>query len=324
MKESKESLIIKQLKEIAKGYNINIALPKQVVAIEEDIFLNHSKKYDTNTIMIVRNKNVSTGQSSIVINKNRHTCYIQDCIERNDLEGLQYYMDKLDEEILTKVNTALFMQKYHYNIVDIIKNNKLDFLQVLEKSTAFQKTIENKKDFWLNVSLEADNYEFFVKKTSIEHLLECEKLQEKIINYLPQNILYKIIENEHVKNKLEKEFELIFYIPNYMNNELEQKAHNILELLLKNTKPNYDNLHMNELFDNFDLANMLQTKEKNKQVVNNALKVFIIHSDYEFTEKDKSLSNITKENKVLINKKELNKHLSMTLLSKPVLKKIKI
>lgn len=327
MNDSKEKKVIDNLRKIVKDYDIKVLLSKtnQESSSILGSSLNISSHFRTNADNVISVSRVQSSHLSmnIQVQKVRNPCPIMELLKSKDYEGLEKYMSYIDKEILSVVDVS----KYSYNLsqscIYILKNNMLEFLPVIEKSALFDKAIKEKEKFWIKTIFSADNYNILVEKRLINDLFNRSDCIELLINQSPIKIVNELLKKENFREKLEKEFNFISYIPIMMESKKIKMLENILEVIsIKNLKINWD-----ETFQLFDKSNSMDNEKNNRYYFNEALKVLIINSDYNFEKKDLLEKKIDKENKNIIRKKILNQHLNDSLepkIDKAHVKKIKI
>lgn len=324
MTDSKEKKVIDSLRKIVKDYDIKVLLSKTNQESTSILgpSLNISSHFRTNADNVISVSRVQSSHASmnIQVQKVRNPCPIMELLKSKDYEGLEKYMSYIDKEILSVVDVS----KYSYNLLQsciyILKNNMLEFLPVIEKSALFDKAIKEKEKFWIKTIFSADNYNTLVKKNLINDLLNRSDCVELLINQSPVKIIHELLKKENFREKLEKEFNFISYIPIMMESKKLKMLESVLEVIsIKNVKINWD-----ETFELFDKSNSMDNEKNNRHYFNEALKVLIINSDYKFEKRDLLEKKIDKENKNIIRKKILNQHLNDSLEPKANVKKLKI
>lgn len=313
-----------QLKSLASKYKIEILTAKAQeyrsdIKENDSVVSMHTNNLADNIISISKKPMYYKNYSFSVL-KSRDNCPITEFIKKNNKEGLKNYLDELAKQIPSIVDVITYKNKFQNNFYYILKNKKdaQEFLDILENSQLFQHC-KVEIDFWITVAFKADNLDFLYKKLNLNEIMEYPKLQDKLRVFSPINIVEDLLKYNEFKEKLEREFNLLNFIPIMMDSPLLK----FLELVLEHIKVN-QNLDFEELCKNFDKMNSLDNEENNKYYFNEAMKVFILNAQYDFTEKDKELEVFTDENKQLIVKKTLHKNLHKKLTPKIPIKKSKI
>lgn len=315
--------IYKKLKELASKYKIEILTPTAS---------NYTKKEERNSLVSMHVNNsvdnmigISTTKNplqnySFNVIKNRTQCPITEFIKKKDKKGLKDYLDDLDKNIPSIVTVITYKNKFINSFVYVLNNTNRpeEYLEILENSQIFQHC-EADNNFWITVAFKADNYQFLSNKVNLTEILEFPLLQEKLTSFSPIRVVEELCKYDEFKQKMEEEFNLLNYVPIMMNSpQLE-----ILEIILNHIKVEQQ-LNFEDLYIKFDQMNSLDNQENNKYYFNEAMKVFISHAQYKFIEKDTTLKVLTEENKQLIVKNILNKHLHENLTPKMSVKKAKI
>lgn len=300
--------ILDDLKDLNKNHKIEILTP--------NYRRNQLKAVDA-IISISKSMHVQPLKMHVI--KNRFSCFISELIDANEKIKLQEEIDKMNNEILSVINVIQHKMKIENNIIKVLKENKLDYLEILENKELLSKLFKDKKeqdDFYVKIGVRSDNFEYLAKNTNIDDIL-TEELIDKVIKNRAINIFSELIFFDKFKRLIEENFDVINFIPIMMENQTQE----ILKICLENIECKQKE-NIEATFIRFDKGNSLDSEENNSYYFNETMRTLILHSNFKFLESDKKV--LTKENIALLEKKKLNENLENKLEEKTKSKKNKI
>lgn len=301
--------IYDEMKELSEKYKIEVLSPGYRI--------NQLNSISDNVISI--SKSMHTKPLTVNVIKNRMTCYITDLINQNDKVKLQQEIDKMNARILSIVDDIQYKMKIENNIIKVLKENKLDFLEILENKELLDKlfkTKEEKSEFYIKVGLQSDNFEYFMKENNLDNIL-TEEIIDRVIKNRAINIFSELMFFDKFKSLMEDNFDIIRFIPIMMEDETQQ----ILKICLENIECKQKE-SIESTFVRFDNQNSLDSEENNRYYFNETIKTIILYSNFIFTESDEKV--LEKSNIELLHKKKLNEKLDTNLEIKEKSKKSKI
>lgn len=300
--------ILDDLKDLNKNHKIEILTP--------NYRRNQLKAVDA-IISISKSMHVQPLKMHVI--KNRFSCFISELIDANEKIKLQEEIDKMNNEILSVINVIQHKMKIENNIIKVLKENKLDYLEILENKELLSKLFKDKKeqdDFYVKIGVRSDNFEYLAKNTNIDDIL-TEELIDKVIKNRAINIFSELIFFDKFKRLIEENFDVINFIPIMMENQTQE----ILKICLENIECKQKE-NIEATFIRFDKGNSLDSEENNSYYFNETMRTLILHSNFKFLESDKKV--LSKENIALLEKKKLNENLENKLEEKTKSKKNKI
>lgn len=300
--------ILDDLKDLSKNHKIEILTP--------NYRRNQLKAVDA-IISISKSMHVQPLKMHVI--KNRFSCFISELIDANEKIKLKEEFDKMNNGVLSSIEVIQYKNRIENNIIKVLKENKLDYLEILENKELLDKLFKEKKelnDFYIQIGVRSDNFEYLAKNTNIDDIL-TEELIDKVIKNRAINIFSELIFFDKFKRLIEENFDVINFIPIMMENQTQEILKICLENIECKQKENID-----ATFIRFDKGNSLDSEENNSYYFNETMRTLILHSNFKFLESDKKV--LTKENIALLEKKKLNENLENKLEEKTKSKKNKI
>lgn len=301
--------ILNELKDLSKNHKIEVLTPG---------YRNESNAVDNIiSISITESKHVQPLKMHVI--KNRFSCFISELIDSNEKIKLQEEIDKMNNKVLSSIEVIQYKNRIENNIIKILKENKLDYLEILENKELLSKLFKEKKelnDFYIKIGVRSDNFEYLAKNTNIDDIL-TEELIDKVIKNRAVNVFSELIFFDKFKRLMEENFDVIKFIPIMMENETQE----ILKICLENIECKQKE-NIEATFIRFDKGNSLDSEENNRYYFNETIRTLILHSHFNFLESDRHV--LTKENIELLDKKILNENLENKLENKIKSKKNKI
>lgn len=303
--------MLDELNKISKNHKIEILTPGYR---SNPLILNAD-----NVISIAKTESMHTKPLSMQVIKNRFSCFISDLINTNQKMKLQEELQKISDKVLSSVEVIQYSNRIENNIIKVLKENKLEYLEILENKKLLNKLFKDKKeqsDFYVKIGVRSDNFEYLVKNTNIEDIL-TEDLIDKVIKNRAINIFSELIFFDKFKRLIEENFDVINFIPIMMENQTQE----ILKICLENIECKQKE-NIEATFIRFDKGNSLDSEENNSYYFNETMRTLILHSNFNFLENDKKV--LSKENIDLLEKKKLNENLENKLENRIKSKKNKI
>jgi len=235
--------ILDELKDLNKNHKIEILTP--------NYRRNQLKAVDA-IISISKSMHVQPLKMHVI--KNRFSCFISELIDANEKIKLQEEIDKMNNEILSVINVIQHKMKIENNIIKVLKENKLDYLEILENKELLSKLFKDKKeqdDFYVKIGVRSDNFEYLAKNTNIDDIL-TEELIDKVIKNRAINIFSELIFFDKFKRLIEENFDVINFIPIMMENQTQE----ILKICLENIECKQKE-NIEATFIRFDKGNSL-------------------------------------------------------------------
>lgn len=300
--------ILDDLKDLSKNHKIEILTP--------NYRRNQLKAVDA-IISISKSMHVQPLKMHVI--KNRFSCFISELIDANEKIKLKEEFDKMNNGVLSSIEVIQYKNRIENNIIKVLKENKLDYLEILENKELLDKLFKEKKelnDFYIQIGVRSDNFEYLAKNTNIDDIL-TEELIDKVIKNRAINIFSELIFFDKFKRLIEENFDVINFIPIMMENQTQE----ILKICLENIECKQKE-NIEATFIRFDKGNSLDSEENNSYYFNETMRTLILHSNFKFLESDKKV--LTKENIALLEKKKLNENLENKLEEKTKSKKNKI
>lgn len=300
--------ILDDLKDLSKNHKIEILTP--------NYRRNQLKAVDA-IISISKSMHVQPLKMHVI--KNRFSCFISELIDANEKIKLKEEFDKMNNGVLSSIEVIQYKNRIENNIIKVLKENKLDYLEILENKELLDKLFKEKKelnDFYVQIGVRSDNFQYLTKNTNIDDIL-TEELIDKVIKNRAINIFSELIFFDKFKRLIEENFDVINFIPIMMENQTQE----ILKICLENIECKQKE-NIEATFIRFDKGNSLDSEENNSYYFNETMRTLILHSNFKFLESDKKV--LTKENIALLEKKKLNENLENKLEEKTKSKKNKI
>lgn len=301
--------IYDELKDLSEKYKIEILSP--------GYRSNQLKSSADNIISISRGLHSKPVTMNVV--KNRMTCYISDLINANDKIKLEEEIIKMNSKVLSMVDTVQCRMKIENNIVKVLKEKKLDFLEILENKELLNKLLKNEEErnhFYIQIGLRSDNFEYFMKGNNID-VIFTEEVMNKVVKNRAIHIFSELMFFDNCKSLISSNFDVINFIPIMMENETQE----ILKICLENIECKQKE-SIEATFLRFDKVNSLDSEDNNRYYFNETIKTLILYSNFKFLENDKKF--LTEENIKLLEKKNLSKNLEYKLEEKTKVRKSKI
>lgn len=300
--------ILDDLKDLSKNHKIEILTP--------NYRRNQLKAVDA-IISISKSMHVQPLKMHVI--KNRFSCFISELIDANEKIKLKEEFDKMNNGVLSSIEVIQYKNRIENNIIKVLKENKLDYLEILENKELLDKLFKEKKelnDFYVQIGVRSDNFQYLTKNTNIDDIL-TEELIDKVIKNRAINIFSELIFFDKFKRLIEENFDVINFIPIMMENHTQE----ILKICLENIECKQKE-NIEATFIRFDKGNSLDSEENNSYYFNETMRTLILHSNFKFLESDKKV--LSKENIALLEKKKLNENLENKLEEKTKSKKNKI
>lgn len=302
--------MLDELKDLSRNHKIEILTP--------DYRKNQLNAVD-NVISISKEKSMHTQPLKMHVIKNKFSCFIRELIVANEKIKLKEEFNKMNNKVLSSIDVIQYKNRIENNIIKVLKENKLDYLEILENKELLDKLFKEKKeqtDFYIQIGLRSDNFEYLAKNINIDDIL-TEELIDKVIKNRAVNVFSELIFFDKFKRLMEENFDVIKFIPIMMENETQE----ILKICLENIECKQKE-NIEATFIRFDKGNSLDSEENNRYYFNETIRTLILHSHFNFLESDRHV--LTKENIELLDKKILNENLENKLENKIKSKKNKI
>ena len=178
--------ILDELKDLSRNHKIEILIPSYRRSQLNEV---------DNVISISKEKSMHTQPLKMHVIKNRFSCFIKELIDANEKIKLKEELNKMNNKVLSSIDVIQYKNRIENNIIKVLKENKLDYLEILENKELLDKLFKEKKeqtDFYIQIGVRSDNFQYLTKNTNIEDIL-TEELIDKVIKNRAVNVFSELI-----------------------------------------------------------------------------------------------------------------------------------